>query len=71
LSLLFAFHEGKETYSFFIVRAYVYKVQCGKTEKTGYAIKKRQDRKIGHNVQQEAATRTENTDSIKELFVAL
>jgi hypothetical protein len=46
------------------------KFNADKKEKRGYATKKRQDRKTGHNVQQEAATRTENTDYIRELFVA-
>lgn len=47
------------------------KFKADKTKKIGYVFKKRQGRTTGHNVQQEAATRTENTDSIKQLFVAL
>ena len=44
------------------------KFNADKTEQIGYAIKKRQDRKTGHDVQQEAATRTKNTDPIEESF---
>jgi len=47
------------------------KFSADKKKKTDYGIKTKQDRKTGYNVQHEAATRTENTESTEQLFVAL